>query len=211
MTDTPEPPTSSTGTVLATSVRRLREAQRLTYVELSERLTKVGRPIPVLGLRRIERGDRRVDVDDLFALAYVFGVTPLALLVDLGETRASLTDRVQVLPYELLMWLLGRREPGQRVNLDIGEYRPPGMAWGLGYMQVPALLALQIDDAWAEVQFWHQQARRGDVADAGATLSRHRESLRTLLGLATSQGIAAIPSEITDYLAAHEDAEETAK
>jgi hypothetical protein len=52
----------------------------MTFVELSERLSAAGRPIPVLGLRRIERGERRVDVDDLVALAVVFGVSPERLL-----------------------------------------------------------------------------------------------------------------------------------
>jgi transcriptional regulator with XRE-family HTH domain len=63
------------------TVRRIREDQRLTYVELSGRLTDVGRPIPVLGLRRIERGERRVDVDDLLALATALRVAPIDLLV----------------------------------------------------------------------------------------------------------------------------------
>lgn len=63
-------------------MKRLREDQRLTFVELADRLSKIGRPIPVLGLRRIERGERRVDVDDLFSLAEVLGVEPIALLYD---------------------------------------------------------------------------------------------------------------------------------
>ena len=37
-------------------------------------LAEAGREIAVLGLRRIESMDRRVDVDDLFALAYVFKI-----------------------------------------------------------------------------------------------------------------------------------------
>lgn len=69
-------PLGSAGEQVASNVRLIREAQRLTYVELAERLAETGRPIPVLGLRRIERGERRVDVDDLIALALVFGVRP---------------------------------------------------------------------------------------------------------------------------------------
>jgi hypothetical protein len=41
----------------------------------------VGHPIPELGLRRIEKGERRVDVDDLLALCLVLGITPVDLLV----------------------------------------------------------------------------------------------------------------------------------
>lgn len=70
-----------TGETVAGNVLRLRQEQRLTYVELSARLASAGRNIPVLGLRRIERGERRVDADDLVALAMVLGVNPSALLL----------------------------------------------------------------------------------------------------------------------------------
>jgi transcriptional regulator with XRE-family HTH domain len=69
------------GDVLRGNIKRIREAQRLTYVALSERLTELGRPIPVLGLRRIERGERRVDVDDLVALAVALATPPVDLMV----------------------------------------------------------------------------------------------------------------------------------
>jgi transcriptional regulator with XRE-family HTH domain len=72
-------PLGSAGQQVAANVRRIREAHRLTYVELSQRLAEAGRSVAVLGLRRIERGERRVDVDDLIALADVFGVRPEAL------------------------------------------------------------------------------------------------------------------------------------
>lgn len=73
--------TPSSGDVLRHNIKRIREGQRLSYVELNERLVEVGRPIPVLGLRRIERGERRVDADELMALAYTLGVMPIDLLV----------------------------------------------------------------------------------------------------------------------------------
>ena len=74
------------------NIKRIREGQRVTYVELSKRLAVLGRPIPVLGLRRIERGERRVDVDDLLALAAAFGVEPIRLL------RERLTVAVVIEP-----------------------------------------------------------------------------------------------------------------
>jgi transcriptional regulator with XRE-family HTH domain len=58
---------------------------------LSRQLAEVGREIPPLGLRRIESGERRVDVDDLVALAVVFDVSPLALL--LPTEASSLTSQ----------------------------------------------------------------------------------------------------------------------
>jgi transcriptional regulator with XRE-family HTH domain len=62
------------------NVKHLRQARGLTYKELAEQLGHAGRPIPVLGLARLERGERRVDVDDLVALARALGVTPHELL-----------------------------------------------------------------------------------------------------------------------------------
>jgi hypothetical protein len=69
------------GTALARNIARVREAQRLSYPALSRELAKAGRPIPELGLRRIEKGERRVDFDDLLAIAYVLEVCPVDLMV----------------------------------------------------------------------------------------------------------------------------------
>jgi transcriptional regulator with XRE-family HTH domain len=63
------------------NVRRIREARGLSYAELSRQLADMGRQIPPLGLRRIESGERRVDADDLVALAIALGVTPITLLM----------------------------------------------------------------------------------------------------------------------------------
>ena len=57
------------------NVQRLRESAGLTKKQLSERA------IPPLGISRIEMGTRRVDADDLVALAVALGVHPAALLL----------------------------------------------------------------------------------------------------------------------------------
>jgi transcriptional regulator with XRE-family HTH domain len=69
-----------TGTTVADNIRQIRETRHLGYTELSRLLADHGRDIAPLGLRRIEARERRVDVDDLMALAVVFGVSPVALL-----------------------------------------------------------------------------------------------------------------------------------
>ena len=56
------------GRYVIENLEDLRVARRLTYRQLADRLEKLGRPIPTLGLSRIEKGNRRVDVDDLVAL-----------------------------------------------------------------------------------------------------------------------------------------------
>lgn len=66
--------------VLRANLARIRTERNLTYVALSRRMDEEGQPIPVLGLRRMERGERRVDVDELAAFAKVLGTTTDALL-----------------------------------------------------------------------------------------------------------------------------------
>lgn len=64
---------ADTGTVVRRNIKRLREGRSMTYVALSAKLGAENCSIPVLGLRRIERGDRRVEVGELVAFAHVFG------------------------------------------------------------------------------------------------------------------------------------------
>lgn len=68
-----------TGRRIAANLAILRRKRGLTVAEMSRRLNAAGRPIPVLGLRRIEALNRRVDVDDLTALAEVLGMEPARL------------------------------------------------------------------------------------------------------------------------------------
>jgi len=73
-------PLGPTGEAVAANVKRLMETQNLTFVALADRLQKCGRPIPTLGLRKIVAETRRVDADDLAALAFALGVSPSTLL-----------------------------------------------------------------------------------------------------------------------------------
>ena len=94
------------GRALIDNLIRLRG--QTTYAELSRRMEKAGRPIPSLGLRRIEAGERRVDVDDLVALALVLGVSPLALLLPQGEqTDTSDVGGREVRNDALWQWSIG--------------------------------------------------------------------------------------------------------
>lgn len=68
------------GWAVAANVRRLRKARRLNQQSVAARLTDVGRPMPASSVSKIESGDRRVDADDLAALARVLHVTPQQLL-----------------------------------------------------------------------------------------------------------------------------------
>lgn len=85
----------------------------MQYKELAERLVQIGRPIPALGLRRIEAGERRVDADDLVALAIAFGVSPLTLLLpadgayELASPMTGVPDR-EVAHNTQWLWGLGK-------------------------------------------------------------------------------------------------------
>lgn len=85
-----------------------------SFARLSRELARTGRDIPSLGLSRIESGDRRVDVDDLTALAITFEVSPISLLMPPSDdpdeyTRISGTDKfpVSVTNKRVWSWLNG--------------------------------------------------------------------------------------------------------
>lgn len=68
------------GENLIRAVQQLRRLRGMTYKQLSAALEAAGRPIFPLGLSRLEKAERRVDVDELVAFASVFGVAPAELL-----------------------------------------------------------------------------------------------------------------------------------
>jgi transcriptional regulator with XRE-family HTH domain len=68
---------------VARNIRILRQYRNLSYAELARRLAAAGHPILDTGLMKLEKGDRRVDVDDLTALAEALQVEACALLGDI--------------------------------------------------------------------------------------------------------------------------------
>ncbi|CAI7979452.1 hypothetical protein FRAHR75_620018 [Frankia sp. Hr75.2] len=82
----------------------------MTLAQLSERLGTLGRPILPTGLSKIENGERRVDVDDLVALALALDVAPNALLLpaepDSG-VEVPLTAAMSAAAGEAWRWAIG--------------------------------------------------------------------------------------------------------
>lgn len=117
-----------TGEVVRENIRRLREDVRMPLTELSAKLDELGRPIPVLGIRRIESGERRVDVDDLVALAVALEVSPAALLIpdsSVPDERLAATAVGQLPARELLAWIIGRAPlPQQRSTANMHRTLP---------------------------------------------------------------------------------------
>ncbi len=62
------------------NILRLLDERRIGKAELTRRVQAAGRRMDLLAVRRIERGERRVDVDDLVAIAAALGVTAAQLL-----------------------------------------------------------------------------------------------------------------------------------
>lgn len=74
------PEVGAIGRTLIDTLNELLAARAVSQRRLSAELDKVGRPIVPLGISRLLKGERRVDVDELVALAVVLGVNPSALL-----------------------------------------------------------------------------------------------------------------------------------
>jgi len=140
-----------TGRQVAANIKRLRGG--MTYRELSDRLEEVGRPIAVLGLKRIESGERKVDVDDLMAFAIVFGVSPLTLLMPEYGSRAIATN-VTGDPHKIganiaWLWALGS-EPLEVPNDAMLHYGSPDTARAIAEYRsraVPAVESRNTDPA----------------------------------------------------------------
>ena len=80
-------PIGATARIVGANVKRLRMEIGATQNDLAETLRLNGHPIPVASIGRIEGGQRRVEVDDVMALAVALGVSPLAIL--LPNTRSA--------------------------------------------------------------------------------------------------------------------------
>ncbi|WP_233515371.1 helix-turn-helix domain-containing protein [Marinitenerispora sediminis] len=98
-----------TGQQVAANVRRFRRLRGLSTTELARRLTEVGRPTIAGAITRIEAGRRRVDADDLVALAQTLGVTPSALLLPpTAEGHTEVTGAGQVPAHDAWRWMDGQ-------------------------------------------------------------------------------------------------------
>src|SRR5690606_19823410 len=78
----------------------------LSQRALADRLAEHGRPMQVSGVSKIEAGERRVDVDDLVALARALEVTPAHLLT--GEPDPMQTDLDELRQHSKALSPIGR-------------------------------------------------------------------------------------------------------
>ncbi|WP_327008550.1 helix-turn-helix domain-containing protein [Dactylosporangium sp. NBC_01737] len=159
-------------TQVARSIQRIREKQRVTYAELAERLAAAGRPIPVLGLSRMEKGDRRVDLDDLVAIARALRVPPIWLLFPLGqagEPDIDLLPGVRIPVDAALAWFTGDGEEFHDYFGHGGRDPDSGL---YEWYEIPE----GIDTKWTEDvrPLWLYRQHRRYVLDWFETFSRPR-------------------------------------
>lgn len=211
---------------IASAVRRLREKQRLPYTELSERLAKIGRPIPVLGLRRIEKGERRVDVDELVALARALNVPPVWLMFPVGLSEEPVVELLpdrRVHPEGALSWFIGngrmpsalsQEEYDQKYGRGTRDeatglyewYEDPDASWEAA--AAPVLLRRQhqrqVSDWYAAVPIARRMA--SDEASFSEMVFKLRaaaeDSLRTLRAEMRRHGLTlpSLPGELAERL-----------
>ncbi|MGI5274883.1 helix-turn-helix domain-containing protein [Nonomuraea sp. CA-218870] len=98
------------GAHVAANLRRLRGVRGLSTSQLSKLLSDHGRPIQQSGITRMEKGDRKIDVDDLVALAVVLGVNPNALLLPpvADQTSTEVTVAGEVSSWRAWRWADGQ-------------------------------------------------------------------------------------------------------
>lgn len=96
------------GQRVAANVKHFRG--RIGVRELSARMTDLGRPILPSGITKIELGQRRVDADDLVALAVALEVNTNALLMprDPEADTAVLTEDYSTTGKRAWRWAVGQ-------------------------------------------------------------------------------------------------------
>lgn len=135
-----------TGETVRKNIRAIRDRQGVSAAELSTSMGKLGRPIPPLGIQRIESGERRVDADDLVALAQALGVSPITLLIPEAQRpgdQVSVTGvETSVSVQQLFAWLLAVMPltgGGQRELMEFLIKSVP--AWQINEGNYPAVVA----------------------------------------------------------------------
>lgn len=96
--------------------------------ELAARMVKLGRPILASAVTKMEQGSRRIDADDLVALAAALDVTPNRLLLTEAASNVdmlALTEHVKAPTAVAWRWASGERP---LTGLDVASETTAGLA-----------------------------------------------------------------------------------
>jgi transcriptional regulator with XRE-family HTH domain len=117
-----------TGKTVMENVKRLYKARGMNLNQLSERTEELGRKLSVSALSLVATGKRRVDVDDLMALAAALIVSPATLLMPGTAEREATVEATAtpegVIAQQLWVWLTAKG--------GIGLEGREQLAWLLG-------------------------------------------------------------------------------
>ncbi|MGW4691959.1 helix-turn-helix domain-containing protein [Kitasatospora cineracea] len=138
MADEKKNPLGPVGEQVRVNLERLRTGRGLSKKDVSDRAASLGRPIPPLGVSRIEAGSRRVDADDLVALGLVLNVSPAALLLppEWSDEMVALAPDWEVRAKVAWQWVEGRAPASKYGEDDV---------------------AVVDDDDDAEAAYWRQR------------------------------------------------------
>jgi transcriptional regulator with XRE-family HTH domain len=111
---------------VARNVAELRAERGLSVRQLAARLGEVvGHSLAPSAVSKIENGERRVDADDLVALAVALGVTPNRLLLDRKASDrhpVQLTPRLAFSQNDAWWWATGERQLPRRQPHSLEYY-----------------------------------------------------------------------------------------
>jgi len=109
---------------VAENVAKWRKARGLQQRDLSAKLTEIGRPMLPTVISKIERGERRIDVDDLMALSLALRVGLLALLLPTegdGQAPVELTAEVTLRATDAWEWAEGDKPHDKAERDEYGD------------------------------------------------------------------------------------------
>lgn len=121
---------SPIGTRVAANVEELRKLRQLTQQEVAARMGELGRPLSVSAISKIEKGQRRVDPDDLVALAVALNVSPMRLLLagEANTNMMALTPQLEVESSRAWKWAKGAHPlPVSAIDHMIGSGESRGL------------------------------------------------------------------------------------
>lgn len=170
------------------NLRALRKARGLSLSEVSGRMGRLGRPLSLNGLSKVELGNRGVDLDELVALARALGVPPLLLIFPLGREQM-----VEVLPGKTVgTWTAARWFTGENAFPTPG----PDDNWVVAgsdfkdWQDAATAYFREQDEMFSQWRDARTQARSEDQDEAAAgarmvrfvevQLRRHRASMRAV-------------------------------
>ncbi|KZM70970.1 helix-turn-helix domain-containing protein [Nocardia terpenica] len=153
MTSPPEELGDAIAKIIAERIKQLREDLGIGYAELSRRLKAIGCPIPELGLSKIESRDRRISADELPALAYVLGVSPMTLLMPDAAANDAV-DGTGLTAEQLWAWLRGDEPFGSAPGDRGGRARLEFLA-----RSQPSWIVGELDDAIRAIQRKRDEGR----------------------------------------------------